>query len=113
MNPKMKITRKLDLDTVERQLRAAIGVYADTVAKRLEAEAKQNAKWINRTSNARNSIRGTFGWRDNKCRIVLSGGMDYSVWLELANGKRYAILVPTMETNAAAIIKGYKRLVGG
>lgn len=112
MNPNFNVTNRLKWQAVEKQVRAAIGAYADTVAKKLEAEAKQNAKWTNRTGNARNSLRGTFGWRENKCRIVLSGGMDYSVWLELANGKRFAILVPTMEANAAAIIKGYKRLVG-
>lgn len=93
------------------KVRAAIGVYADTAAKQMEEDAKKNASWTDRTSNARNSIQGGFGWEGNKCKIALSANMDYSVYLELANEKKYAILVPTIQRNAPKIIKGYQKLV--
>lgn len=93
------------------KVRAAIGVYADTAAKKMEAEAKSKAKWIDRTSNARNSIQGSFGWKGNHCVITLSGNMDYSAYLELAHEKKYAIIVPTIQRNAPEIIKGYQKLV--
>lgn len=91
--------------------RAALGLYAHTAAKKMEAEAKRNAPWTDRTSNARNSIQGDFGWKGNKATIVLSGNMDYSVYLELAMEKRYAILVPTVQKNASEVLRGYQKLV--
>lgn len=93
------------------KVRAIIGAYADTEAKRMEAEAKANKPWTTRTSNAENSIQGTFDWEGNKCKIVLSGNMEYSVYLELAHEKKYAILKPTIERNAPRILKGYQKLV--
>ncbi len=92
-------------------MRAAIGLYADTAAKKMESDAKREAPWIDRTGNARNSIQGDFGWEGDKCKIVLSGNMDYSVYLELAHEKKYAILEPTIQKNAPEVLRGYQRLV--
>lgn len=92
-------------------MKAAIGVYADTAALKMEGQAKRDAPWTDRTSNARNSIQGDFGWRGNNAIITLSGGMEYSVYLELAMGKKYAILYPTILKNAPDVLRGYQRLV--
>lgn len=37
--------------------------------------------------------------------------MNYSVYLELANEKKYAILKPTVDKWTPNIISGYQRLV--
>jgi len=107
----IKVTNKTDFKAVENKVRAAIGLYADTAAKKMEGEAKINAPWTDSTGNARNSIRGDFDWQGNKAVITLSGNMYYSVWLELAHGKKYAILKPTIDRNTPEIIRGYQRLV--
>ncbi len=108
----MKVENNMNFDEVARKVRAAIGLFGDTEAKRMETYAKENRKWIDRTSNARNSIQGKFGWRGDNAVIRLSGNVDYFVWLELAYGKRYAILRPTIEKHAPAILRGYQRVVG-
>lgn len=106
-----KITKNtFNNKAVEATVRAAIGVYADTAAKKMEAEAKQNAPWIDRTSNARNSIQSDFGWKGSHAIISLSGNMEYFPYLELAMEKKYAILVPTIERDAPDILSGYRRL---
>lgn len=107
----IRVTNNFNPKMVENKVRAALGLYADTAAKKMEGEAKKNAPWTNRTSNARNSIQGDFGWKSNQVVITLSGNMDYSVYLELANEKKYAILKPTIERNAPEILRGYQRLV--
>lgn len=94
-------------------MRAAIGLYANTAAKKMEADAKRNAPWTDRTGNARNSIQGDFGWEDDSAKIVLSGNVDYSVYLELAHEKKWAILKPTIDKNAPEILRGYQKLVKG
>ncbi len=108
----MKVENNMNFDEVARKIRASIGIFGDTEAKRMEAYAKQNRPWIDRTGNARNSIQGNFGWRGDDAIIRLSGNMSYSVWLELAYGKRYAILRPTIEKHAPTTLRGYQRVVG-
>ena len=107
----MKVTNNVDFKSAKLKMRAAIGVYADTAAKKMEGEAKKNAKWTDRTGNAKNSIQGDFGWERNNALITLSGNVDYFKWLELTKEKKHAILVPTIQSNSSAILRGYKRLV--
>lgn len=90
---------------------AALGLYAETAAMKMEDYAKPNAPWTDRTSNARQSISGGHFWRGNNLVVRLSGGMEYSVYLELAMEKRWAILRPTVERFAPDILSGYQRLV--
>lgn len=108
----MKVRNNFNPKLVENKVRAAIGVLSDTASKKMEKEAKINALWQDRTTNARNSIQGDSGWEGNKCKIVLSGNMEYSVCLELANEKKYAILKPTIERNAPEVLRAYRKLVG-
>ena len=108
----MKVTNTFNARMVEQQVKAAIGLYADTAAKKMEGAAKKSRPWTDRTSDAKNSILGSFGWEGNKVKITLSGNMDHSVFLELANENRYAILVPTIQSFAPDILKGYKKVVG-
>lgn len=104
-------TSQFDLVKAAAKQKAALALYADTAAKKMEGEAKAGAPWTDRTSHARQSISGTHGWDNSTLKIVLSGGMNYSVYLELAMEKAYAILVPTIQKNAAEILHGYQRLV--
>lgn len=106
--------------TQEKTMRA-IELYGKTAALKLEARAKQDAPWHDRTGNARQTIRGAggFGGVNTQIKlggtgriidgreqmrissvvdtqqgtastyvIALSGNMEYSVYLELAHGKR-------------------------
>jgi hypothetical protein len=107
----IKIRNTFNPAKIQSRMRAAIGLYADTSAKKLEGIAKENASWTDRTANARQSIRGDFGWEGDKCKIILSGNIEYFVYLELANDEIYAILKPTIEENTPEILKGYQRLV--
>lgn len=102
-----------DLSKAAMKHKVALTAYAHAVAKKLEAEAKRDAPWTNRTGNARNSIQGTAGWDGDTLKVILSGGMHYSVYLELANEKKYAILKPTIDKNAPKILRGYQKLVKG
>ena len=107
----VQVNNTFDADSVEKKIKAAIGLYADTAAKKMESDAKRNAPWTDRTGNARNSILGNFDWEDNKAVITLSGNVNYFVYLELAHGKKYAILKPTIEKLAPDVLRGYQKLV--
>ena len=81
---------------------ALCGIYAG----RLEAQAKQNAPWTDRTGNARKFLKGSVSIDEKAITIYLSHSVEYGIWLELANSGKYAILKPTMESRAEEIKKG-------
>lgn len=86
-------------------------VYGKTAGKKMEAEAKRNAPWTDRTTNARNSIKGDAEYKGAKVVISLSGNMDYSVYLEKANEGKFAILKPTVDKNSIEILKGLDKIL--
>lgn len=96
---------------VSKKLKSAIALYGDTASKKLERDAKINAKWTDRTGNARNSIQGNFKWENDNAVIILSGNVYYFVYLELAMEKRWSILKPTVDKNSSEIINGYRKLM--
>jgi hypothetical protein len=104
-------TKGLRLDLAVARHKQALSLYAETAAQKMEAEAKARARWTDRTANARNSIQGSSGWDGHLLKIMLYGNMNYSVFLELAHEKKYAILKPTIERNKAEIGRGYGKLV--
>lgn len=53
------------------KMRFAVEKYGETAAKKLEAYAKENRPWTDRTSNARNSIQGFSGWGEVSGNVTL------------------------------------------
>lgn len=107
----MRINNTANLFGASKKIHAAIALYGNTAAAKLEAQAKANAPWVDRTSNARNSIQGKFNYSIGNARVTVSGNVDYFVFLEYANERRYAILEPTMQSMSAEILKGYQAVI--
>lgn len=103
--------KNFNLLKAKNRQKAALLAFALVAAYNMEGQAKREAPWTDRTGHARQSIHGTADWVGDRLVICLSGGMEYSPYLELAHGKKYAILKPTIEKNAADIINEYQRLV--
>lgn len=99
------------LAAFELKSKAAMGLYADTGCKKLEAEAKNSATWIDRTGLARKTIKGGKQWENDKCHIYVSGNMKYSPALELCNDKRYATLKPAVDKLSPEILRGLNNLL--
>jgi hypothetical protein len=49
---------------------------------------------------------------ENIIRIVLSHGVDYGIWLELAKEKKNAIIAPTVRKFAPEIIEDLQGIMG-
>lgn len=99
------------LSETDLRMKAAVEAYVKSAAKKVESEAKKNAPWTDRTSNARNSIKAEAVWKGNKMVLELSGNMDYSIWLEVAREGKYAILWPTIQSNSLEILEGMRGLL--
>lgn len=101
------------LDKVFSKTEAALRIYADSAAKKMEASAKTNRPWTDRTGKARQTIKGFAKHASNasKIRITLQDGVYYGKYLEYCNGGKYAIIEPTVDKEAPNIVEGLKGLL--
>lgn len=78
----------------------AVYAVAEYCAQAIQDDAKQNAPWQDRTSNARKMLQGEVDkLAEDVIAIYLIHGMDYGKWLELCNGGKYKIVMPTLEAH--------------
>ena len=95
----------------EIKTRAALGLYADTVSKKMEAHAKSNKPWTDRTGRAKQSLNSSWKWMGDVARVELSHGVDYGIYLEFCNEKRYAIIKPTIDKISPEAIRGLNKIL--
>lgn len=90
----------------------AIFTLAQRYAPEIEAWMKANAPWTDRTGNARQTLwSDVFDLTNSAVVIVMSHGVDYDMFLELAHGGRYAILGPALDHFIPRIWRDVRRLV--
>lgn len=101
-----------NLAAVENKTDAALRVLAEQGAKKLESNAKNNARWTDRTGNARGRLNGRTEPINNGQRIILAHGVDYGIWLELAHEKRFSIIPETIDyVGAFEIMPSFERFM--
>ena len=81
------------------------------LAEAMEDYARANAPWKDDTGAAREGLHGFTTTDGNQYSATISHGQDveHAIWLELANGGRYAIIGPTQ----AAFASQAGRIVAG
>ena len=93
------------------KIEAAVVMIADTMAAQMEAYAKENAPWTDRTAHARKGLRGLV---DDSARDVvmlyLTGMMSYQIFLETRSAGKYAIILPTMEAHYSELVQMLKAI---
>lgn len=110
---KMDISGMLNgIQSLESKSDAAIRMYAEQGAEKLRDFAQENRKWTDRTGQARQRLNGYVGKIADGYRITLAHGVDYGLWLELANEKRYSIIPQAIEyVGTFEILPGFERLL--
>jgi hypothetical protein len=93
----------------------AVGLLGDFFAAQMEAFARINAPWVDRTSLARKGLRAFARKMATSVVIYLVHSMEYGPHLEL--GTRFMaprpIIIPTLERHYAPLIRALRRLLGG
>lgn len=82
---------------------------AEQNAQEMEAWAKANAPWQDRTGAARQGLHATV----DGTTITLSHGVPYGLWLEVANGGRYAIIAQAIDTFGVRYMDALQRALAG
>lgn len=97
-----QVQRRLDLYV--NGLRNSAREAAAEIAELLANYAKTHHDWQPQTGNTDNSTMGTVQEVEGEViRIILSAGMDYDVFLELARSGRWAWLFPAVQACAGQI----------
>jgi hypothetical protein len=74
-------------------------------APKVEAYAKRNAKWRDRTGNARNGLRGVPESGRGNHKIILAHGVPYGIYLEVRFSGKYAIINPTLAAEGPEVMR--------
>ena len=95
---------KTNLSQLDDKLRALLLMFASTKAPILQSYMKTHRLWTDRTNMAKTMLSASVSQpTQNSVRITLSHGVEYGVWLELAHGKKYAIIEPTLNSEGPKI----------
>lgn len=95
------VIRNLE-DHVKRRV-AGLEALALNQAQEMEAFAKRNARWKDRTSNARQGLKGSASLEGKFIVIRIAHQVDYGLFLEKSFAGRYAIIKPTQRKYKAII----------
>ena len=105
-------TLKKNLDKMSVKLGAVVLMYASTKASQIQAKMKVNRPWTDRTGMAKALLNAKVSQPNtNTVRITLAHGVDYGIWLELAHGKNYAVIAPTIRDEGPRIVEGLNNLM--
>jgi hypothetical protein len=105
-------TLKKNINKMSTKIGAVILMYAITKAAYVESKMKMNRPWTDRTGLAKATLRARVSQPNkNTVRITLSHGVDYGIWLELAHGKNYAIIAPTIRDEGPRIVEDLNNLM--
>lgn len=105
-------TLKKNLDNMSVKLGAVVLMYAATKASEIEGKMKLNRPWIDRTGMAKALLTAKVSQPSERIvRITLAHGVEYGIWLELANEKNYAIIAPTVNEEGPRIVSDLNDLM--
>lgn len=103
------------LKSYDLKVKYGIRLLAEYFAQKMQDESRQGAPWQDRTGNARSGLFTiTEQAATDLVTIYLSHAhtVYYGVFLELANGGKYAVIMPTIQRNLPEIERQLKRLFG-
>lgn len=105
-------TLKKNLNKISTKLGPVLLMYSVTKASEIQEKMKTNRPWTDRTGMAKARLSADVSQpNSNTIRITLSHGVDYGIWLELANGKNYAIIAPTIREEGPRIVEDLNNLM--
>lgn len=100
------------LENLESEFIDDVMAYGELSAQRLESYAKRNRPWKDQTTDARKRLKGTAKRLPTVCRLQLAHGVPYGIWLEQANEKRFAIIMPTINiVGSEEIMPGLRKIM--
>ena len=97
------------LNQADQRVLTGLRVIGSTTAAQMEAYAKGNHRWKNRTQSAENMLKGDCKWEGTTLDISIKHGVDYGIWLEtrIAFQGKYKILEEARDSQ----VESFKAMV--
>lgn len=93
-----------NMDVYQAKIYRAMYQVAQYFSEIVQTEARDNARWKDRSGNARQGLTGfPEALSEDIVLLVLQHKMEYGVYLELK--ERYAIILPTLEAHYNAVMQ--------
>lgn len=100
------------LDKMGAKMGALVLMYTSTKSKELQSKMKMNRPWTDRTGMAKALLTVRVSQPSPQTvRMTFAHGVDYGIWLELANEKNYAIIGPTIREEAPRVVEGLRGIM--
>jgi hypothetical protein len=93
------------LERFDASVHEAIRRTLEYWAARAVSQMRQNARWTDQTSNARNGLATRVFVGQDEAALVLFHTMPYGIWLEVRWSGRYAIIGPTLNDIAPKVLQ--------
>ena len=110
-----KVTRNIE-QIFQRRKVALYALSLDYAARALQdfrSKQAQDTYWINRTFTAVDSVFSDAFFDGNTVGWLIAHGVQYGVYLELANDGKHQALRPTLNQFTKPFLDAAKKLVGG
>lgn len=102
---------RANLRNFDNDINALIAGVVDYQGAKALAWMKTNAKWTDRTGNARQTL-GAHGEHAADYHLIkLYGGVAYQIWLEVRWAGRYAIIGPAVKYHGLALMNRLRGIV--
>lgn len=83
----------------------------DRYANEVETYARTNAPWSDRTGDARSGLGTETMANEGSLTLELFHTVDYGLWLEHIQNGHFAIIMPTLERYAPAIMRDVEEAI--
>ena len=93
------------------RLLAAVFDLSQYFAARMESWAKTNARWTDRTGNARQGLTSRAFRTAAAVTIVLWHSVEYGIWLEVAHAGVWGIILKTIEAHQQQFMRAVEGLM--
>lgn len=95
------------------RMRLATAAAVQRQAPRAEGAMKRGAPWHDRSGAARGSLHARSEHTATTDELVLAHGVDYGIWLEVAHGGAYQIVIPQIPEQGRELMATLGKLFGG
>lgn len=95
------------------RLDRAITAAVNYQATRSESYMRRNAKWTDRTGNARNGLHTATSHSKTQHTITLSHSVPYGIWLEVRWSGKYGIIPESVRVGGAELMALFNKLFSG
>jgi hypothetical protein len=101
---------QVGLETFDRKFHTAIEQVVDYQARQSETYMRTNARWTDRTTNARNGLHARTSRDRNTYTIVLAHSVPYGIWLEVRWSGKYGIIPEAVRQGGHELMRLISRL---